>query len=177
MKRTILILVMALIFISTSFPGSAMAAGSFNLIFGKKSLDKSDWAPWESQVELGFELALKKESWPVSIVLSDIASVETVSDGVTAGTGELSLGVRYTTPASDNVNVFVSGGVASIVVLISNGLVDVSERGTGYWADTGVTLNVTQSFNIGARLRYSAAEAFGVKAGGFHYGATLGFNF
>ena len=159
--------------------------------YGTKSLNKSDWAPLESQSEWGLDVAIENPDWPYTIVAvysSSKASGKTTSDipGVEfdGSTGEIGLGLRHIIEGdSDVMSFFIEGGAVQISAEYSGTDTTTGDKlsdsgsAIGYWIGGGIDYLVTDTISVGLEARMSAADVklFGgeVGAGGTHLGVTL----
>lgn len=177
----------------TTLTTGAYAAGSFSVIYGKKSLDKSDWKPVESQIGFGFVGEYQKPDWPVALVAtyfrSEDAATRTVPSTdirikMTGETTELGFGIRKYL-IENRVRFFVEGGLMSISAKIKAEALGVSvsdsDSGIGYWFGAGADVMVNDTLSIGLFARKSDASVTlgGVngEAGGTHLGIFAAYHF
>ena len=184
MKKSIIVGILMLFVINAHGNEST---GNVNFFLGQKTLDKNDWEPFEEQGEFGVLVDFKQESWPVSIAIDLLASLDehTISGIETdASTSEFDIGVRKIWEvAGSSIRPFVGGGLAFINAEIeATNVVSVSvdDSGTGIWLNGGVYWTLGQHFNLGLQARYSKAEVTlaGIdgEAGGTHAGIMLGYH-
>lgn len=169
--------------------------GNINGFIGAKLLDGEDWAPVDEQGEIGLEIDLRQQGWPVNIAVdyfyaeddtgsfdSTLGTVSTVE----STTYELDIGVRYIWDGYPRVRPFIGGGLTfarGVFELFAPGFPRVSDSDTGYggWIGGGVCWTIRNSLNIGIEIRLSSADVslFGVDtdAGGAHVGLLIGYHF
>ena len=161
--------------------------GNLNFVLGQKTLEEEDWAPLDKQTEFGVLIDFKQTSWPVSIAVDILASVDTTTDlgiEVEGNTSEFDIGVRkiWDMPGSQ-IKPYIGGGLAFINAEIKATdvvTVSIDDSGTGYWLNGGIYWALTENFNLGIDLRYSQADVtfFGIEgdAGGTHVGVLAGYH-
>lgn len=178
----------------------ASAAGSVNVLYGKKSLNKTDWQPVDSQAEYGFGVEYQKLGWPVALVASYLNSKDTGESQYpdygfntldTGETAEFAIGARkYLT--KNQVRVFVEGGLVSIRTEIrvqpyaihsgdGGHLAVDTATGHGLWVGAGADILVNDALSIGVLGRASDATVtmFDVEgeAGGVHFNVFAAYHF
>ncbi len=180
----VLLLTVFTLFASAALTNNAYA-GSLNLVFGEKSLDKDDWEPLESQSEFGIIYEFSKpEERSVAVVVSLLRSkdsmteTETFDDSVidfttTAETTELGIGARkYFT--ENRARPFVEGGLAYVLADVSvEGTVVSTSPGTtvfpviieesidpavGFWFGIGLDVKVGEAWSVGLLGRLTNAN-------------------
>ena len=173
--------------------GGAQAAGTFSVLYGQKSLEKSDWEPLDSQSELGFLVTFQQPDWPLAFAGSYLSSEDsytetaffTVPVKITAETTEVSFGIRKNL-SEERVKVFVEGGLASISAKITvkpTGFASSSDSDSamGFWFGAGLDAMVGDSVSIGGLVRLSSANVtlgdVDVAAGGTHFGLYAAYHF
>ncbi len=194
MKKSIIL--STLLAMITFFPLATQAhawSGNINLFLGAKALDENEWAPLDSQSELGILFDFKGAHWPFSIAIDYLRSKDdeaffnpfTGNVGNLEGkTSELNIGIRKILDHHSNVRPYLGGGLALIraeMSLSERGIrVSDNDRSVGFWVNGGIYWTLADIFNIGVDLRYSKADVtlFGVDAGGggAHAGLLLGFH-
>lgn len=169
------------------------AAGTVSLMYGGKSLDKSDWEPVESQNELGFGIEIQEPAWPVALVASylnsdDSAAVLDPDIGITVSatgkTTELAIGARKYL-AEERTRFFIEGGVVSVSAELEIGAfgwtISDTDSAIGYWFGAGVDAKLDDSLSIGLLGRVSDATVrlYGSDgdAGGSHFNVFAAYHF
>lgn len=164
--------------------------GNVNIYAGQKTLNDNDSAiseEVEDQGEIGLSVDFREESWPVSAIFALFSSKD---DGEISGidvegsTTEFRMGLKKIWQPTDNLNLYLSGGLASISAKLesSESYLSVSDddNGLGAWAAAGVYLTVSRCMNIGLEVGYSAAEVTifdeDADVGGTHFLALVGYN-
>lgn len=181
----------AMVGILMALANSVYAAGSFNVMFGNKSLKENDWKPVESQTEYGLGFEFQKPSWPLTLVMSyskstDSAVIPTFGGDIkmTGETSALNIGARKYL-IKDHVRIFVEGGLASISATANiefQGLfASVSDSAVGPWFGAGAAVMVSDVMSIGVLGRMSSASVVfadvEVDAGGTHFAAFAAYHF
>lgn len=162
-------------------------AGHANLFLGAKALDENDWAPLDSQTEVGVEASWGGQDWPVLIatdLLGSASSENVLGIDIEGSTGELDLGVRkiWNTGGKRRVHPHLGGGIAYLSAKFegASGGVKVSDddTGVGVWLGGGIFWRLGTRFNLGMSARVSTASVtlYDVDgdAGGGHFGLILG---
>jgi len=161
--------------------------GNIGGSIGRKTLDNSDWESLDKQSEAGFMLAIKKQSWPVSITYDLLGSYEENLDGTSkdeAYTIENHLGIRKTFEWEESrFRPYIGGGITLVSAEIKNITATSSVKddghGRGYWVGAGLLVGVTENIDVGFDARYSDAEVTvfneDLEAGGMHYAATASY--
>lgn len=156
--------------------------------YGRKTLDGDDWDNLDKQSEAGFMLAIKKESWPVSITYDLFVSHEEDEVGTVTNEGftvENQFGIRKSFEwDGSRLRPYIGGGITVVSAEIETRTADSSSKdddwGTGYWLGAGLLFRVAESFDIGADVRYSDADVDifgnGLEAGGMHYNLTASYH-
>lgn len=184
MKRNILAVILMMFFINAN---ADEYTGNLNFFLGAKSLDENDWAPVDQQAEFGVLVDFKQQSWPVSMAIDFLGSVDEATEfgiNIEGTTSEFDIGVRKIWGAEgSSVRPYIGGGIAFIrAEFKGTSFMTVSDddNGTGIWLNGGVYWTLNQSFNLGLDLRYSQADVtlFDVEgeAGGTHAGVILGYH-
>ena len=160
--------------------------GNVNFFLGQKTLDEDDWTPLDKQAEFGVLVDFKQQSWPVSIAIDFLGSIDVETESgidLEGSTTEFDVGVRKIWEvAGSSLRPYIGGGLAFINAEFkaTNFPVSDSDSGTGIWLNGGVYWTLGQHFNLGLDLRYSQADVtlFGEEgeAGGTHAGIILGYH-
>lgn len=171
--------------------GPAVAADgrgvSIGFILGTKSLD-SYWEPTDSQSEWGVGLVFHQPESRVNLEMgflmasSNEESLDSSFFGMT-DTSEIFFGTRKVFDESDQVKLYIHGGLAmvSMEVTVSNRFGSVSDNasGTGYYWGTGGYYMISKLVSFGVAARVTSADVdFGggdISAGGTHLAATISF--
>ncbi len=162
--------------------------GNIGGFIGSKHMDDADWGTLDSQEALGFMLDIKKESWPVSITYDLFGAGEVRKNGAIKDesyTVESHIGIRKAFQLENSkTRPYIGGGVTFLTAEIKNKTATTSvkddDNGTGLWIGAGWQTAVTESFDVGFDMRYSAAEVTifnqDLEAGGMHYAATASYH-
>jgi len=175
---------------SNSDPAFAVGdwTGHVNFFLGQTYLRSSDWAPVERQNAYGLEIDFRKREWPFNIAI-DVIGSDQEEDSLVSGTGrvvqdsaeisELDLGIRKYWEQNTLFHPFVGGGLSLVTAEMQSLGVEDDDDGVGFWLDAGISLALTEHFNMGVELRYSMAEVtlLGENriAGGFSVGGLIGY--
>ncbi len=189
-KLTLTKYVLAVLLVISSV--GAQASGSLSVMYGKKSMDKNDWEPLDSQTEIGFGVAYQQAGWPLAIVGSYMSSEDSFTDNVSfttpvkfkAETTEVDFGVRKNV-TEDSAKFFIEGGIGSISAKItaSDSSSSGSESGSamGFWFGAGIDVTVADAVSVGALVRISNASVTIVdtdaEAGGTHFNVFAAYHF
>ena len=182
-KKSILTVILMLFFINAN---ANEWTGNVNFFLGQKTLDEDDWTPLDKQAEFGVLVDFKQQSWPVSIAIDFLGSIDVETESgidLEGSTTEFDVGVRKIWEvAGSSLRPYIGGGLAFINAEFkaTNFPVSDSDSGTGIWLNGGVYWTLGQHFNLGLDLRYSQADVtlFGEEgeAGGTHAGIILGYH-
>lgn len=171
---------------------NAQAKGSFSVLYGKKSLDSTDWDPVDEQTEIGFGVTYQQTGWPLAMVISYLSSDDSFTDNESftrpvkykAETKEVGFGVRKNV-TEDSSKLFIEGGLASISAKISasdsfrSG--SESDSAIGFWFGAGLDVRVAEAVSVGALVRISNASVtladIDLEAGGTHFNIFAAFHF
>ena len=178
-----------LLLLTTSMTNADEFSGHISGLIGLKALDSSDWPDLDIHNALGVFVDIKKDSWPVSIVL-DITDTggKHKHDGMEdlGHSTELHIGIRKIFINRDSkIQPYVGGGVASIYAEqefeVNNATVEQDDSDVGIWLGAGMYYEINPKFTLGLDVRYSLGEVtlFNEKldAGGVITGATVGYQF
>ena len=184
-KKSILTVILMLFFINANANANEWT-GNVNFFLGQKTLDEDDWTPLDKQAEFGVLVDFKQQSWPVSIAIDFLGSIDVETESgidLEGSTTEFDVGVRKIWEvAGSSLRPYIGGGLAFINAEFkaTNFPVSDSDSGTGIWLNGGVYWTLGQHFNLGLDLRYSQADVtlFGEEgeAGGTHAGIILGYH-
>lgn len=162
--------------------------GHVNFFLGQTSLRSGDWAPVERQNAAGLEIDFRKRWWPFNIAI-DVVGSEKQEDSLVPGTGrivlhsaevsELDLGIRKYWDNRPFFHPFAGGGISLVTAEMQSLGVEDDDDGVGFWLNAGISLALTEHFNMGIEARYSMAEVTLLgedrTAGGFSWGGLFGF--
>jgi hypothetical protein len=179
---------LALLCLTFLLPATAHAsAGAVHVFVGQKFLDEDEWEPIEEQVELGIDAAFGGDDWPVWINLGLFGSNEeeeiSAVEEVEGTTTEFYVGVNKTWTGR-RFHPYVAGGLAFVNTEVEFrddvGSVQDEDSAVGLYLGGGGYWRLGSSFNLGAMIRFSMADAdvFGddfEDGGGTHLGLTVGF--
>lgn len=175
-----------------STSGAAFAAGEWtghvNFFLGQTYLRSSDWAPVERQDAYGLEIDFRKREWPFNIAI-DVIGSDQEEDSLVSGTGrvvqnsaevsELDLGIRKYWDQNPLFHPFVGGGLSLVTAEMQSLGVEDDDDGVGFWLDAGISLALSEHFNMGVEVRYSMAEVTLLgenrTTGGFSVGGLIGY--
>jgi hypothetical protein len=182
MKR--LIFVSGLLLLITFFSSQSFAANEWNVntnfVIGAKALDKTDWEPVESQVELGLSIDFAPKSWPFNIEIGFLASAAEEEDfyymDVEGSTTELRAGIKKIWEPTTTMRPYVGGGLAIINAELklsdSYNEISVDDQGVGGYVSGGIFWTIARHLNLGFELGYSKATVtlagYDGEAGGGH---------
>jgi hypothetical protein len=167
--------------------------GSLNLFAGRKWLKSGDWAPADTQDQLGLMFAFGEERAAVHFSIDalfgngDVGGPPPAFGELTSSSStEVAIGVRKVwTGSATHPHL----GAGANVIDVSeerrgpSGPLKVSDRGYGVWVDAGVTWRLAKHLNLGLEARFSSARAElgsgfaprDVAAGGVHFGLLIGY--
>lgn len=184
MKKSIIVIVLILFVLNVH---AGESSGNVNFILGTKTLDSDDWGPFDEQAAFGVLLDFKQETWPISIAIDILGSLDRETElgiEVDGSTSEFDIGIRKIWEVSGStIRPFIGGGLAFITAKFETNTPvkeSVDDSATGIWLNGGVYWTLGQHFNLGLQARYSKAEVtlFDVdgEAGGTHAGIMLGYH-
>ena len=192
MKRTFAVksfILALLLFLNTSITNADEWSGHIGGFVGLKFMNSSDWPDLNTPFAMGVIFDIKKESWPISIVL-DIFDTgdEYNQDGMTnlGHTTEIQLGVRkFFVNKHPKIQPYIGGGVsfmsAELEYQENNTTTTQDDSTVGGWLGAGMFYEIDPKFVLGLDVRYSYGEVtlFDIErdAGGFYTGVTAAFQF
>ena len=203
MKKLLVILIAA-ISVVTGVSEFVVASGqsgcaSMNLnVLGMRKQLSSDWKPVDQQDEVGGDVDIRGQDWPISINVGylyasrkgrvdQILQIGNISMSFTqlereAVTEEVFGGVKKIWTDENGFSLFVSGGASWI-----KGAFRFANAGTfdsarvGWYASLGGYCTLANFLNVGIVGRYSDTTlniiGADLNAGGWHYGVLAGFHF
>jgi len=151
-----------------------------NFIIGAKALDKDDWEPVESQVEVGFNVDFAHRSWPFNLAVGILGSAIDKDDyfgaKVEGSTSELRVGLKKIWEPTSNMRIYIGLGLAVInaKLKLSDYYDEVNDddNGSGEYISGGVFWTLARHLNLGFELGTSGATAtvfnYDTKTGGYH---------
>jgi hypothetical protein len=151
-----------------------------NLTIGAKALDKHDWEPVESQVELGLNVDFAHRSWPFNFAIGILGSTIDKNDylgaKVKGDTSELRVGIKKIWEPTSNMRIYIGLGLAIVnaKLKLSNNSEKISDHGngSGEYISGGIFWTLARHLNLGFELGTSGATAtvfdYDTKAGGYH---------
>jgi hypothetical protein len=178
-----------LLLLSTSTTYADEWSGHIGGFAGFKALHSSDWPDLNKHFAMGFIVDIKKDSWPISIVLDILDTGGKYShDGLDdlGHTTEFLLGVRKIIHKQNSkIQPYVGGGVSLMYaeqeIASIGSKVTQDDRGTGGWLGAGMYYvdNPGFVFGLDARYSYGKVDLFGKEreAGGVFAGVTGTFQF
>lgn len=182
------IAIASLLLLPVGYTNATSGDSSFKVLVGDKSLD-SDWENDDSMNTVGFMFTYIPPSLPVGVALDFYGSGnENNANGVKteAAVGELNLGLRWqASTLADSFIPYLGGGIsfvaAELQTLDSDSKTINDDHGSGYWVGGGVDYFLADHWSAGFDVHYSSVDLTlddEVRdAGGFTWGATLGYHF
>jgi hypothetical protein len=194
MKKILLTLMAILLVTSPSFATML----DLNLLGGVKTLSHTDWGENDMHGAVGAEAVVSPPAFPLSFVGGYLYTTSTDDQSVTVSGGGvqtqevdavtkefyLGLGKKFDLPL---IHFLVSVGPDFIQAkqdnasTLSSDFTTDDDNGFGYYAAGSAFFQVLGHINLGAMIRYSAANVDlngrQVKAGGMSYLGVLGFGF
>jgi hypothetical protein len=159
-----------------------------NLVVGAKALDKDDWEPIESQVELGLNVDFAHKSWPFNFavgILNSSGDKNNDSGAKVAGSiSEFRIGIKKIWEPGSKMRVYVGLGLAIInaELKISGHYDEAGDKdyGSGAYINGGIFWTLARRLNLGFELGNSGATANvlnnDIKAGGGHALFLIGYH-
>ena len=163
--------------------------GHIGGFIGTKILNGGDWPDLNIHNSLGILFDIKKDSWPISIVLE---VMDTGGEHKDAGmkdlghTTEYHVGVRKIFMSQQvKIQPYIGGGVsfmsAELEIEVNNITTIQDDTNVGGWFGAGMYYEVNPGFVLGLDVRYSHGEVILFNkdrdAGGVYLGVTGGFQF
>jgi hypothetical protein len=165
--------------------------GNVNLLMGGKRLDKTEWEPQEKQAEMGIQADFLPPLWPFSLAVNGYGSSNVRKEDTalgketrTASTTEMQIGIRKIWHPPFLAQPYVGGGVtfarSDLKSKIGDTTTEVSDSGTGLWAEAGVYWTVFGSLNLGPAIGVSSAKTKiggqDLNAGGVRVSVLVGYH-
>ena len=167
--------------------------GNLNLFAGRKWLNTGDWAPADTQDQLGLMFAFGEERAAVHFAIDvllgngDVGGPPPAFGELTSSSStEVAIGVRKVwTGHATRPHLGAGANVIDVGEERRGpaGPLKVDDRGYGVWVDAGVTWRLAGHLNLGLEARFSSARAElgtgfvprDVAAGGVHFGVLIGY--
>lgn len=154
-----------------------------SILFGQKHLQK-DIFDEKKHSAFGIGFDIKKQDWPVSIVIDLIGSGKEINNGSDVATGELHLGIRKHW-LFNNIEPYIGGGanfsVTEITNLSGDNIGKQDDDEIAYWVSTGINWKFDNNIVVGADIRYSDAKAelfsSTINTSGVYSMVTVGYQF
>ena len=198
--------IMATVSLGAVVAGTVMAMDneanrpSFNInVIGARKQLSSDWKPTDQQDEIGGDFDMRGNNWPVLLNFAylyatqkdhadELISVGNVTTAFTnlereATTEELDLGIKKIWTDESRLSFSLAGGAAWIkgrLKFMDTAKFDDSKL--GWYGSAAIYYTFFNFLNVGVNARYSDVKLTlgsrdDINAGGFHYGALVGFHF
>jgi opacity protein-like surface antigen len=164
-------------------------SGHISGFIGGKKMMSSDWPDLDMHFSMGVFFDIKKDSWPISIVL-DLTDTggKNKHDGLEdlGHTTEYHLGIRKIFVNRDSdIQPYFGGGVSFIYAEQELETITTTttqdDRGVGSWVGAGMYYEINPRFVLGFDVRYSHGEVTlfdkELNGGGIHAGMTVGYQF
>ena len=164
-------------------------SGHISGFMGLKMMDSNDWPDLDNHFGMGVFFDIKKDSWPVSIVLdiTDTGGKHKHNGMEDLGhTTELHFGIRKIFINQDSrFQPYVGGGVSSMYAEqefeVNNVSTEQDDSTVGIWLGAGMYYEMNPKFVLGLDVRYSDGEVTlfdqDLNAGGLFMGVTGGYQF
>ena len=180
-----------LLLLTTSMTNADELSGHIGGFVGLKIMNRSDWGDIGQHFAMGVMLDIKKDSWPISIVLDIMGTGdEQKHDGMRdlGHTTEYHFGVRKIFMNQySKIQPYIGGGVSFMYAEqefrdeINNTTMKQDDRDVGSWVGAGMYYEINPKFVLGLDVRYSYGKVtlFDDErdAGGIFTGVTGGFQF
>ena len=178
-----------LLILTTTVANADDLSGHISGFFGGKKLKSSDWPDLDMHFSMGVFFDIKKDSWPISIVL-DLTDTggKNKHDGLEdlGHTTEYHLGIRKIfINQQSNIQPYIGDGVSfmyaeqELETIITTTTQD--DSAVGSWVGAGMYYEINPRFVLGFDVRYSHGEVtlFNKErnAGGMHAGFIVGYQF
>ncbi|WP_038173756.1 MULTISPECIES: outer membrane protein [Vibrio] len=187
-KNPILITTIGLVLLPSGVVNATNSQTSIKVMVGNKTLE-SNWGKNNSMHTFAVLSTFQPAALPFGIAFDLHGnSYENKVAGKTteSAIGEMNIGLRYQPQITSNVfTSYLGSGVSFVAVEleeINSGTKTTHDgTGTGYWVGGGIDFHFYSQWSMGLDARYSSVdvELSGEKrdAGGFGWGATLGYHF
>ncbi|USD68046.1 porin family protein [Vibrio sp. SCSIO 43136] len=183
---TIFTVTMALLL--SAAPAYSAGHSSIKLLLGKKNLN-DDWGRDDSMDTIGFLSTIQPASLPVGIAIDLYGSGHEHKDAgrnALTSVAEMNIGLRWQSAViADSLIPYFGGGLSLVyseLQAFDAGIKNTyDDTGTGYWIGGGIDYLYAEHWSFGLEARYSHVD---VKlnddkrnAGGFNWGASVGYHF
>ena len=181
--------ILVLLLLITSETKADALSGHIGGFIGLKTMDSNDWPDLDNHFAMGVFFDIKKDSWPVSIVLdiTDTGDKHKHNGMEDLGhTTELHFGIRKSFINQDSrIQPYVGGGISSMYAEqefeVNNVSTKQDDSTVGFWLGAGMHYEMNPKFVLGLDVRYSEGEVTlfdeDLNAGGFYTGVTGGYQF
>lgn len=178
-----------LMLLTTSMSYADEVSGHIGGFLGLKILDSNDWPDLNRHFSMGVMFDIKKDSWPVGIVLDIMDTGDKHNhDGMEdlGHTTEYQFGVRKIFINQDSkIQPYLGGGVSFMYaeqeIEVSNITTKQDDRDVGGWFGAGMYYQYNPRIALGFDARYSNGKVnlFNKErdAGGVFAGVTAGYQF
>jgi opacity protein-like surface antigen len=178
-----------LLLLTTSMTHADELSGHISGYIGLKTMDSSDWPDLDTHFSMGVVFDIKKDSWPISIVLDLVDTGDKHNhDGMEdlGHTTEYQLGIRKIfMNQHSKIQPYIGGGISFMYAELefeeNNITTTQDDRDAGGWFGAGMYYEINPKFVLGLDVRYSHGEVILFDkerdAGGIHTGVTGGFQF
>ncbi|WP_375748090.1 outer membrane protein [Vibrio sp. HN007] len=187
-KKPILLTAIGLALLTGGVANAADSQTSIKVMVGNKTLE-SNWGKDDSMHTFAVLSTFQSAALPFGIAfdLHGNSNENKVTGKATeSAIGEMNIGLRYKPQiASSAFTPYFGGGVSFVAVELeeinSGTKTTHNGTGTGYWVGGGIDFRFYNQWSVGLDARYSSVdvELNGEKrdAGGFGWGATIGYHF
>ena len=178
-----------MLLLTASMTNADELSGHIGGYIGLKNMDSSDWPDLDKHFSMGVIFDIKKNSWPISIVLEimDTGGKHKHTGMEDLGhTTEYHLGIRKIfMNQNSKIQPYIGGGVSFMYAELefeeNNMTMTEDDSDVGSWFGAGMYYEINPSFVLGLDVRYSYGEVtlFNKErnAGGIHVGVTGGYQF
>jgi opacity protein-like surface antigen len=178
-----------LLLLTTSMTHADELSGHISGYIGLKTMDSSDWPDLDTHFSMGVVFDIKRDSWPISIVLDLVDTGDKHNhDGMEdlGHTTEYQLGIRKIfMNQHSKIQPYIGGGISFMYAELefeeNNITTTQDDRDAGGWFGAGMYYEIYPKFVLGLDVRYSHGEVILFDkerdAGGIHTGVTGGFQF
>jgi opacity protein-like surface antigen len=178
-----------LLLLTTSMTHADELSGHISGYIGLKTMDSSDWPDLDTHFSMGVVFDIKRDSWPISIVLDLVDTGDKHNhDGMEdlGHTTEYQLGIRKIfMNQHSKIQPYIGGGISFMYAELefeeNNITTTQDDRDAGGWFGAGMYYEINPKFVLGLDVRYSHGEVILFDkerdAGGIHTGVTGGFQF
>ena len=181
--------ILVLLLLITSVTKANELSGHISGYIGMKAMNSGDWPDLDRHFSMGVIFDIKKDSWPISIVLDVTDTGGKHKHGGLEDLGhttELHFGIRKIfINQNSRIQPYVGGGVSSIYAEqefeVNNVSTEEDDSTVGIWLGAGMYYEMNPKFVLGLDVRYSDGEVTlfdeDLNAGGLYTGVTGGYQF